>query len=246
MGHTEMILAVAGLDDLAVKERAAKLAGGDWSSFKPSERAGLHLARKLTRTPWEVRQADIDLLTAHLGPEQALETVYYIAGCNHMTRVADAFQLPLEPENVFMVFKNPEPKDEEMAPSIHRPDEIVWRDGPASLPAGAKFALLEGDPSKEGEFVLRLELPDGYRIPAHTHPRAERVTVLSGTFYIGMGEKFDAAKGTAMPAGTYGTWAAGMKHYAWARGKTVIQLHGTGPWKIEYVNPEDDPRRAKK
>jgi len=110
MGHTEMGLAVAGLDQSAINERVAKLAGGDWSSFKPAERAGFFFARKLTKAPWNIRKADIDTLVAHLGPERALDTIYYVSACNHMTRVADAYQLPLEPENVFMFMK---PKDVE-------------------------------------------------------------------------------------------------------------------------------------
>jgi quercetin dioxygenase-like cupin family protein len=130
--------------------------------------------------------------------------------------------------------------------AVYPPADLKWVDGPPSLPAGARLAVLEGDPGKEGPFVMRLKLPDGYRIPPHTHPRPERVTVISGTFNIGMGEKFDAGKGTAMPAGTFGTWAPGMKHYVWARGETVVQLHGIGPWVIEYVNREDDPRNQKK
>ena len=101
MGHTQMLLAVAGLDELGLKERVAKLASGDWSSFPASERAGLLFARKLSRAPWTVRQSDIDLLTAHLGRERALDTVWYVCWCNYMTRVADAFQLPLERDNVF-------------------------------------------------------------------------------------------------------------------------------------------------
>jgi alkylhydroperoxidase family enzyme len=105
MGHTEMLLAVAGLGELALKERVSKLASGDWSSFKPAERAGLHFARKLTKTPWKVQKEDIDALVSHLGPERALDTIYYVCWCNHMTRVADAFQLPLEPENVFLFMR---------------------------------------------------------------------------------------------------------------------------------------------
>ena len=106
MGHTEMLLAVAGLDELGLKERVSKLSGNDWSSFEPKERAGLHFARKLTRTPWAVHKADIDTLTAHLGREHAVDTIWYLCWCNYMTRVADAFQIPLERENVFM-----KPKD---------------------------------------------------------------------------------------------------------------------------------------
>jgi quercetin dioxygenase-like cupin family protein len=129
--------------------------------------------------------------------------------------------------------------------AVHTPDTIKWVDGPPSLPAGARMALLEGDPAKDAPFTMRLRMPDGYRIPAHTHPKVERLTVISGAFNLGMGEKFDQAATKEMPAGTYGFWPAGMKHFGWARGETVVQLHGTGPWSIEYVNPDDDPRKAK-
>jgi quercetin dioxygenase-like cupin family protein len=130
--------------------------------------------------------------------------------------------------------------------AVLTPQELKWGGAPAVLPPGAKVAVLEGDPGKPGPFVMRVRLPDGYRIPPHTHPQPERITVISGTFHVGMGDKFDAAKGKAMPAGTFGTWPAGMKHYVWAKGETVIQLHGTGPWTLTYVNPQDDPRNAKK
>jgi hypothetical protein len=129
---------------------------------------------------------------------------------------------------------------------ISPPTEIKWKDGPASLPTGAKFAVLEGDPAKEGFFTMRLWLPDGYKIAPHWHPKVEHVTVLSGTFNLGMGEKFDQSASREMPAGTFGFWPAGMRHFAWAKGDTVIQLHGIGPWMITYVNPSDDPRQAKK
>ncbi len=76
-------------------------------------------------------------------------------------------------------------------------------DAPASLPPGAKVAILEGDPSKEGPFVMRVKLPDGYKVMPHTHPKDERATVLSGTMYMGMGGKFDEKATKAMPAGSY-------------------------------------------
>ena len=133
-----------------------------------------------------------------------------------------------------------------MEAAVHRPDGLKWQDGPPSLPPGAKFAVLEGDPTKPGPFVFRVKVPDGYKIPPHTHPKPERVTVISGTFHLGMGETFDAKKGEVLPAGTYGTWPAGMKHYVWVKGETVVQFHGDGPWVIQYVNPADDPRNAKK
>jgi hypothetical protein len=134
--------------------------------------------------------------------------------------------------------------DKEMA-AISRPDDLKWKDGPPSLPPGAKFAVLEGDPTKQGPFVFRVKLPDGYKIPPHTHPKPERVTIISGTFNLGMGDTFDEKKGEALPAGTYGMWPGGMKHFVWVKGETVVQFHGDGPWVMNYVNPADDPRKGK-
>lgn len=135
---------------------------------------------------------------------------------------------------------------ESMGPAIHRVESMKWQDGPASLPPGAKIAILDGDPNKPGPFVMRFKFPDGYRVAPHTHPKPERVTVISGVLQIGMGEKYDAAKTEPMPAGTFGTWPAGMKHYGWFKGETVIQLHGEGPWTVNYLDPSDDPRNQKR
>ncbi|MEO7674965.1 MAG: cupin domain-containing protein [Pyrinomonadaceae bacterium] len=129
---------------------------------------------------------------------------------------------------------------------IYTASGIKWTTGPASLPLGAKLAVLEGDPTKEGFFTMRLWLPNGFRISPHWHPKTEHVTVISGTFNLGMGEKFDQKTTRAMPAGTFGFWQEGMRHFAWAKGDTVIQLHGIGPWTIKYVSPADDPRNQKK
>jgi hypothetical protein len=136
-------------------------------------------------------------------------------------------------------------KQEKMEAGLHRPDDLKWKDGPPSLPPGAKIAVLEGDPAKPGPFVFRVKVPDGYKIPPHTHPKPERVTVISGTFNLGMGDTFDASKAEALPAGTYGTRPAGMKHFVIVKGETVVQFHGEGPWQIEYLNPTDDPRKKK-
>lgn len=126
---------------------------------------------------------------------------------------------------------------------LYPSDGIKWQDGPPSLPKGAKIAVLEGDPGKEGPFVFRLKIPDGYRVPPHLHPKVERITVLAGTFNVGMGDKFNEKEMKPMTAGTYGYWPAGMKHFVSAKGETILQYHGSGPWTIDYVNPSDDPRK---
>lgn len=123
---------------------------------------------------------------------------------------------------------------------------IEWKAAPAALPPGAKMAALEGDPTKEGPFVVRFQFPDGYHVPPHIHPKTERVTVISGILDLATGEALDRSSAKKLPAGSFGYWPAGMKHAAWSEGETVIQLHGTGPWQINYVNPADDPRNAKK
>ena len=129
---------------------------------------------------------------------------------------------------------------------LYPPTTIEWRQGPAALPAGAKMAALEGDPTKEGPFVVRFQFPAGYHIAPHTHPKMERVTVISGTLYLASGEALDRNSAKSLPAGSFGFWPAGMKHTAWSEGETIIQLHGIGPWQINYVNPADDPRNTKK
>jgi quercetin dioxygenase-like cupin family protein len=90
---------------------------------------------------------------------------------------------------------------------------------------------------------MRLQVPDRYRIPPHFHPATEHVTVLKGTFKVGMGEKFDASAMTRLPTGTFAALEPGVRHFAESEGETVIQLHGTGPWRLTYVNPADDPRQ---
>src|SRR5881394_4106939 len=93
--------------------------------------------------------------------------------------------------------ENPASKE---APALYPPDAIKWQPGPPSLPKGAMMAVLEGDPTKAGPFVFRVKLPDGYRVPPHTHPKIERVTVIAGTFFIGQGDRFDPKKGHGMTA----------------------------------------------
>lgn len=125
------------------------------------------------------------------------------------------------------------------------PGDVKWVEGPATLRPGAKMAILEGDPSKEGFFTMRLWFPDGFEVMPHYHSQIEHVTVLSGTLNFGMGGKFDKSATRAMTAGSFGYWPIGMKHYAYVTGDTVLQLHGKGPWTVTYVNPADDPRKTK-
>lgn len=132
---------------------------------------------------------------------------------------------------------------DEREQEVVTPDDLKWVDGPASLDKGAKMAVLEGDPTQPGPFVLRVKLPNGFKVMPHTHPKDERVTVLSGTLHLGTGAVYDASRAKAMPAGSYGRTCAGLPHFGWVTGETVLQLHGTGPWAVEYVNPAHDPRK---
>jgi quercetin dioxygenase-like cupin family protein len=121
--------------------------------------------------------------------------------------------------------------------------DIKWTPAPPSLPAGAQAAVLYGDPGKDGLFALRLKLPKGYAIAPHTHPKPEIVTVISGTFRLGMGEKAEPSKGRPLAAGSFFALHPGMTHFAFADEDTVIQLNSAGPWTLTYVNPNDDPRK---
>jgi anti-sigma factor ChrR (cupin superfamily) len=126
------------------------------------------------------------------------------------------------------------------------PSDIKWGPGPASLPAGAQMAVLEGDPSKAGApFVIRAKLPDGYRIAPHWHPTDENVSVLSGTFLVGMGDTFNDKSMTTLAAGGFAHMPKTMHHYASSKGETVIQVHGVGPFAVNYVNAADDPSKKK-
>ncbi|HJZ53816.1 MAG TPA: cupin domain-containing protein [Gemmataceae bacterium] len=125
-----------------------------------------------------------------------------------------------------------------------RPDAIKWGPAPPGLPPGAQAAVLVGDPTKSGvPYVIRAKLPDGYRVPPHWHPADENITVLQGTLLVGEGEKLDPSKTEELPAGSFARMPKTMRHFAIAKGETIIQLHGTEPFEINYVNPADDPRK---
>ncbi len=122
------------------------------------------------------------------------------------------------------------------------PSQLEW--GPVgSMTAGAEIAVIEGDLGEEAPFTFRLRLPADYEIAPHIHPAYERVTVLSGTLHFAHGEEFDRDKTHALPTGSVAIMSPGDPMFGYTEEETVIQLHGTGPWGIEYINPADDPRK---
>jgi quercetin dioxygenase-like cupin family protein len=120
---------------------------------------------------------------------------------------------------------------------------LTWGPAPAVFPAGAKMAVVAGNPTAPGPFTIQLALPDGYRIMPHTHPTDERVTVKKGTFLVGMGDTFDATRANAMATGASGAVPANAAHFAQAKGATVVEVTSTGPFAMTYVNPSDDPSK---
>jgi len=134
-------------------------------------------------------------------------------------------------------------------PSQHvmvAPAGITWGDPPPALPKGAKMAVIAGDPTKPVPFAVRAQMPAGYRIAPHWHPTDENLTVLSGTFAVGMGEQFDAAAAKDLPVGGYAVVPANMRHFAMAKTAVTLQITGMGPFVLNYVNPADDPSKAQK
>jgi quercetin dioxygenase-like cupin family protein len=119
---------------------------------------------------------------------------------------------------------------------------LKWGPAPAVFEPGAQMAVLQGDPSKAGEeFTVRLRLPSGYKIAPHTHPTAENITVIEGTFLVGMGSTFDKATMMTLPRGAFASAPAQHPHYAEARGATLVQVHAIGPFALTYVHPADAP-----
>jgi quercetin dioxygenase-like cupin family protein len=123
---------------------------------------------------------------------------------------------------------------------------VKWGPPPPVFPPGAKFAVIDGDPAVKGLVTVRFEMPAGYKIAPHWHPTDEHITVLSGTFAIGMGDTLDMAHGKTLKAGGYAVAPANMHHYAWTKTGATIQVHMMGPFAITYVNPADDPSQTAK
>ena len=123
------------------------------------------------------------------------------------------------------------------------PGQLKWGNAPPSLPKGAKLAVLHGDPAKEGQFAFRLKVPANYKIAPHTHPADYMVTVLSGTPSVGVGEKVDTNAVHALKPGSFHFLPGKTSHYWLMKGATEIQVQGTGPFGLTYVNAEDDPQK---
>jgi len=121
------------------------------------------------------------------------------------------------------------------------PSALKWVDAPPGLPKGAKLAVLYGDPGKDGPYVVRLKAPGGYKVPPHWHTQTENLTVISGTLYLGSGDTMDMGAAHALKTGGFHNLPGGMHHYAFTKTATVVQIHGTGPLDVKYVNPQDDP-----
>jgi quercetin dioxygenase-like cupin family protein len=119
------------------------------------------------------------------------------------------------------------------------PAEIAW----ATRPDGGKISVMEGSLREAGPFTMRVIVPAGWSHPPLSHPVAEHLTVLSGTIYIGKGEKFDAGAMKALPAGSFMVMPPNTPHFATAKEESTIQIHATGPWVSTYVNPADDPSK---
>jgi len=129
------------------------------------------------------------------------------------------------------------------AGASHQAQTIQWGPAPSVLPPGAEIAVLEGDPGAQSEFTLRLKFPNGYRIAPHTHPTIENVTVIKGTFLAGMGTQFVESSMEALGRDDFVSIPAEHPHFAMARGETIVQVHGIGPFVLTYVNPADDPSK---
>lgn len=124
------------------------------------------------------------------------------------------------------------------------PGELQWGECSPMIPPGAQCATIEGDKNAPNVlFTYRLKMPDKYKISPHFHPADEHLTVISGTFKMGLGEKFDEKAMKSMVAGSFMVMPKGAPHFALTQGETILQVHAIGPWGLTYVNPADDPRK---
>jgi len=128
------------------------------------------------------------------------------------------------------------------AHSMVTPDQLQWKDVPALGP-GVQLAVIEGPMNEAVPFTIRIRFPPGARVAAHWHPAIEHVTVMSGTFNIGVGDTFDESKAMQLSPGSVAIMQPKTTHFAFFKDETILQVHGLGPWQVVYVNPADDPRK---
>jgi quercetin dioxygenase-like cupin family protein len=128
-------------------------------------------------------------------------------------------------------------------PPLQSAKDVQWGAPPPVFPPGAKFAVIAGDPSATGLVTVRFDMPAGYAIAPHFHPTDEHITVLKGTFSIGMGDMVDKTHSLTLSPGGYGIAMANMRHYAYTSTGATIQVHMQGPFAITYVNSADDPSK---
>lgn len=122
------------------------------------------------------------------------------------------------------------------------PSDLQWKDA-AGLPPGTKVAVIEGPMNEAVPFTVRIKFPAGAKVPPHWHPAIEHVTVISGVFNAGLGDKLDESTTTPLPVGSIAIMQPKTTHYAIFNEETILQVHGIGPWQINYINPIDDPRK---
>ena len=125
---------------------------------------------------------------------------------------------------------------------VAHPDSLKWGPAPAVLPKGAEITVITGDPSNAGHYVIRVQVPASYQIPAHWHSTAENLTVISGDVNVGMGDRLDKNHSNKLEAGGFVFLPAKMSHFLWTSGHAIFQIHAEGPFDIVYINPKDDPR----
>ena len=128
--------------------------------------------------------------------------------------------------------------------SLVNSNDLQWGPAPAVLPKGAKVAVLKGDPFKPGQYTIRLSVPANYKLAPHWHSQTENLTIISGTFYIGMGDNADGKNAHELKAGGYHYLPAKAHHYAFTKMPTVVQISGEGPFDINYLDPKDNHAAA--
>jgi len=148
--------------------------------------------------------------------------------------------------SVLMLTANAAAAQKPADPVTHSASDVKWGHVPPALPTGAQIAVLQGNPFGEGVYTLRLRMPNGYTVPPHFHPTDEMVTVVSGNLLFADGDNVDRSKTATLRQGGFVTAPANMHHYVIARGPTVVQVHGMGPFAISYVHSTDDPRSKSK